>query len=105
MSDTIKRIGTDNDFLGHIGGDDFIMVMMRPARARTIARTDRRGVRPRTCRTLYDPTTRKNGYIAAKDRSRSNNVRFPLMSLSLAIVTQSAAHHELQKHRRSRGSN
>ena len=28
------------------------------------------------------------GWIAAKDR-RGNNVRFPLMSLSLAIVTQS----------------
>jgi PleD family two-component response regulator len=87
MSDTIKRIGIESDFLGHIGGDDFIIVTT-PERAenmaRTVADTFDRDVLP-----LYDPVDRKNGWIAAKDR-RGNNVRFPLMSLSLAIVTQSA---------------
>jgi PleD family two-component response regulator len=86
MSDTIKRIGIESDFLGHIGGDDFIIVTT-PQRAenlaRTVADTFDRDVPP-----LYDPADRKNGWIAAKDR-RGNNVRFPLMSLSLAIVTQS----------------
>jgi PleD family two-component response regulator len=86
MSDTIKRIGIESDFLGHIGGDDFIIVTT-PERAenmaRTVADTFDRDVLP-----LYDPVDRKNGWIAAKDR-RGNNVRFPLMSLSLAIVTQS----------------
>jgi PleD family two-component response regulator len=86
MSDTIKRIGVESDFLGHIGGDDFIIVTS-PQRAenlaRTVADTFDRDVLP-----LYDPNDRKNGWIAAKDR-RGNNVRFPLMSLSLAIVTQS----------------
>jgi PleD family two-component response regulator len=86
MSDTIKRIGTDTDFLGHIGGDDFIIVTSAQRAenlARTVADTFDRDVPP-----LYDPADRKNGYIAAKDR-RGNNVRFPIMSLSLAIVTQS----------------
>jgi PleD family two-component response regulator len=86
MSDTIKRIGTETDFLGHIGGDDFIIVTS-PQRAENMARavadTFDRDVPP-----LYDANDRKNGWIAAKDR-RGNNVRFPLMSLSLAIVTQS----------------
>lgn len=86
MSDTIKRIGEDTDFLGHIGGDDFIIVT-DPLRAenlaRAVAETFDRDVRP-----LYDVTDRTRGWIAAKDR-RGNNVRFPLMSLSLAIVTQS----------------
>jgi len=86
MSDTIKRIGIESDFLGHIGGDDFIIVTT-PQRAENMARTVAdafdRDVLP-----LYDPVDRKNGWIAAKDR-RGNNVRFPLMSLSLAIVTQS----------------
>ena len=86
MSDTIKRIGTETDFLGHIGGDDFIVVTS-PQRAerlaQTIADTFDRGVPA-----LYDPADRTKGWIAAKDR-RGNNVRFPLMSLSLAIVTQS----------------
>ena len=86
MSDTIKRIGTETDFLGHIGGDDFIMVTSAQRAenlARTVAEAFDRDVPP-----LYDPVDRKAGYIAAKDR-RGNNVRFPIMSLSLAIVTQS----------------
>jgi PleD family two-component response regulator len=86
MSDTIKRIGADTDFLGHIGGDDFIIVTSAQRAenlARTVAEAFDRDVLP-----LYDPADRKNGYIGAKDR-RGNNVRFPLMSLSLAIVTQS----------------
>ncbi|HEY5349478.1 MAG TPA: response regulator [Candidatus Lustribacter sp.] len=86
MSDTIKRGGTENDFLGHIGGDDFIIVTS-PERAenlaRTVADTFDRDVLP-----LYDPADRQKGWIAAKDR-RGNSVRFPLMSLSLAIVTPS----------------
>jgi PleD family two-component response regulator len=87
ISDRIKRIGVDTDFLGHIGGDDFIIVTSAQRAenlARTVAETFDRDVPP-----LYDAADRKNGYIAAKDR-RGNNVRFPLMSLSLAIVTQSA---------------
>jgi PleD family two-component response regulator len=86
MSDTIKRIGAETDFLGHIGGDDFIIVTSAQRAenlARTVAESFDRDVPP-----LYDPADRKNGYIGAKDR-RGNNVRFPLMSLSLAIVTQS----------------
>jgi PleD family two-component response regulator len=86
MSDTIKRVGTETDFLGHIGGDDFIIVTSAQRAenlARTVADTFDRDVPP-----LYDPADRKSGFIAAKDR-RGNNVRFPVMSLSLAIVTQS----------------
>jgi PleD family two-component response regulator len=86
MSDTIKKAGDESDFLGHIGGDDFIVVT-HPARAellaRTIAETFDRDVLP-----LYDPVDRNRGWIAARDR-RGNAVRFPVMSLSLAVVMQS----------------
>jgi GGDEF domain-containing protein len=87
MSDTLKRIGTETDFLGHIGGDDFIIVTSAERAeniARAVADTFDRDVPP-----LYDAVDRKNGWISAKDR-RGNNVRFPLMSLSLAIVMPSA---------------
>jgi diguanylate cyclase (GGDEF)-like protein len=86
MSDTIKRIGEESDFLGHIGGDDFIIVTS-PQRAENLARTVAETF-DRDVPALYTAADRKNGWIAAKDR-RGNNVRFPLMSLSLAIVTQS----------------
>jgi diguanylate cyclase (GGDEF)-like protein len=86
MSDTIKRIGAESDFLGHIGGDDFIIVTS-PTRAENLARTVAETF-DRDVPALYSAADRKTGWIAAKDR-RGNNVRFPLMSLSLAIVTQS----------------
>jgi PleD family two-component response regulator len=86
MSDTIKMLGTERDFLGHIGGDDFIIVT-DPARAETLARAVAQAF-DRDVLGLYDPGDRAKGWIAAKDR-RGNNTRFPLMSLSLAIVTAS----------------
>ena len=86
MSDTIKRVGNESDFLGHIGGDDFIIVTT-PTRAENLARTVA-DVFDRDVLALYEPADRARGWIAAKDR-RGNSVRFPLMSLSLAIVTQS----------------
>ena len=87
MSDAIKALGTERDFLGHIGGDDFIIVT-DPPRAEALAHgvTD---AFDRDVLGLYDPADRAKGWIAAKDR-RGNHTRFPLMSLSLAIVTASA---------------
>jgi PleD family two-component response regulator len=87
MSDAIKRIGRETDFLGHIGGDDFIIVT-DPQRAETLAHAVA-DTFDRDVRALYDANDRTRGWIAAKDR-RGNNVRFPLMSLSLAIVTASS---------------
>jgi PleD family two-component response regulator len=86
MSDTIKALGNERDFLGHIGGDDFIIVT-DPSRAETLARAVATAF-DRDVLGLYDAVDRAKGWIAAKDR-RGNNTRFPLMSLSLAIVTAS----------------
>jgi PleD family two-component response regulator len=86
MSDTIKRIGSESDFLGHIGGDDLIVVT-HPARAEQLANAVADAF-DRDVLALYDPADRNRGWIAAKDR-RGNPVRFPLMSLSMAIVTAS----------------
>lgn len=86
MRDAIVHLGREPDFLGHIGGDDFIVVT-HPDRAETLAQAIvaafDRDVPP-----LYDGVDRARGWIGAKDR-RGNNVRFPLMSLSLAIVRPS----------------
>jgi PleD family two-component response regulator len=86
MSDTIRRIGRESDFLGHIGGDDFIIVT-DPDRAEGLARAVVASF-DRDVPALYESLDRARGWIAAKDR-RGNSVRFPLMSLSLAIVTPS----------------
>jgi PleD family two-component response regulator len=95
MSDTIRRIGHETDFLGHIGGDDFIIVT-HPERVEGLARAVVASF-DRDAPALYDSLDRARGWIAAKDR-RGVAVRFPLMSLSLAIVTASpriATYHNI----------
>jgi PleD family two-component response regulator len=87
MSDAIERIGNETDFLGHIGGDDFIIVTS-PVRAEQLARAVADAF-DRDVPALYDPVDRAKGYISGKDR-RGNQTRFPMMSLSLAVVTESA---------------
>jgi diguanylate cyclase (GGDEF)-like protein len=81
--DAVRRRGTTWDFVGHIGGDDFIVVT-EPERAEEIAREiidefDRDIV------ALYSAKDLKQGYIETRDRRGTLN-RFPVMSLSIAIV-------------------
>jgi len=81
--DVVRRRGTTTDFVGHIGGDDFI-VATPVDRAEEIAKeiisefdTDIRG--------LYSAKDLRAGYIETRDRRGALN-RFPIMSLSVAIV-------------------
>jgi diguanylate cyclase (GGDEF)-like protein len=87
MAETIKHLGDETDFRGHIGGDDFIIVTL-PARAETIARAVCEAF-DHAIPQLYDAVDRSRGWIASRDR-RGNAMRFPIMSLSLAIVTDAS---------------
>jgi diguanylate cyclase (GGDEF)-like protein len=85
--DAIRALGDESDFLGHIGGDDFIVVTVSTrgdGLARDIAARFDAAVPE-----LYDEDDRAHKYIDAKDR-RGIPVRYPLMSLSLAVVTQNS---------------
>lgn len=81
--DIVRRRGTPTDFVGHIGGDDFI-VATQFDRAEEIAKeiisefdSDIRG--------LYSAKDLRAGYIETRDRRGALN-RFPIMTLSIAIV-------------------
>jgi PleD family two-component response regulator len=87
MSDALKQFGNGSDFLGHIGGDDFVIVT-DPACVEGLARAIVDAF-DRDVPHLYDPADRARGWIAAKDR-RGSPVRYPLMSLSMAIVANSS---------------
>jgi len=83
ISKSVKLRGEADDFVGHIGGDDFVVVT-RPAAAEAIATDiiedfDSRAV------SFYSEADRQAGFIVAKDRGgKVTNV--PLMSLTIAIV-------------------
>lgn len=84
MDWAVKRHGgTQRDFVGHIGGDDFV-TMCAQEKAERISKAIVRCF-GRLVRRLYMPADRDRGWIEC--RSREGEVRnFPLVSVSLAIV-------------------
>lgn len=82
--DAVRRRGTTDDFVGHIGGDDFIIITL-PDRAEEIAR-EILAEFDRGIRALYSPRDLRLGYVETRDRRGGVN-RFPIMSLSIAIVS------------------
>lgn len=80
----VKAKGAADDFIGHIGGDDFVIITV-PDRMRSISeeiifKFDRR------IPDFYDEADRKNGYIMGRTRQGAE-MKFPLITISIAIVT------------------
>ena len=101
-SEVIKEVGdilikhlkiTDNgdDFVGHVGGDDFIIIS-EPGRTEQkcqdiIDEFDRRIMR------FYSEKDRQKGFIIGKDR-QGNQQKFPLITMTIAIVTDNGTHFQ-----------
>jgi diguanylate cyclase (GGDEF)-like protein len=84
IEEAVKRKGSSDDFVGHVGGDDFVVItaplFMREVCAEIIRVLDEGIGR------FYNEKDRKNGYISGKNR-QGEDARFPLMTISIAIVT------------------
>lgn len=79
-----QKIGNPDDFIGHIGGDDFV-VMTTLDKMDDICQniiTDFE----KTVPSFYNETDRKKGYIIAKDR-KGEMQKTPLLSVSIGVVT------------------
>lgn len=79
----VRELGQPCDLVGHIGGDDFIVVTT-PERAALI------GIEVvdkfnRQVSSFYDPADRAQGYITYTNRSHQV-VDIPLLSVSIAVV-------------------
>jgi hypothetical protein len=71
------------DFVGHVGGDDFIVVMRSADwRERVVRVIDRFAA---TVPTLYSPEHASAGHIVAADRDGVTR-HFPLLTLSVAAL-------------------
>jgi len=80
----VQEVGNPDDFIGHIGGDDFVVVT-------TVEKTDEIckkiiGLFDKTAAMFYSETDRKNGYIMAHDR-QGKEQKVPLLSVSIGVVT------------------
>ncbi len=89
LRDAVKEKGGDGGFLGHQGGDDFVIIT-KPLRAQAvaeavIAKFD--GI----VRSVYRKEDYERGYILEQDRRSATEsgslVKFPLMAISLAGVS------------------
>jgi GGDEF domain-containing protein len=80
----LKTAGAPGDFLGHIGGDDFV-ILSPPLRAERISRGIVDGFESRI-RTFYTEQDRARGFFIGKDR-QGNERQFPLITVTIAIVT------------------
>ncbi len=83
ISEAVISIGAPNDFIGHIGGDDFVAItepdLAIPIAENVIREFDLRVVE------LYSQEDLANGYITAKDRN-GKTMQFAILGLSAAIV-------------------
>lgn len=72
------------DFIGHIGGDDFIIIA-EPHRAETLCQQIVADFDQHILK-FYTEKDRKNGFIKGKDRGGMPQ-QFPLVTVTIAIVT------------------
>ena len=76
--------GSPEDFVGHVGGDDFVVVTtpdhMRDICAEIISRFDSKAPE------YYEPRDREQGYIFGKTR-QGVDMKFPFVSISIAVIT------------------
>ncbi len=80
---SVKRHGFQNDFVGHVGGDDFIIITGTEKADRICTGIIR--CFKRLCKNFYSAEDRQCGYIQAKNRDGQNR-KFPMISISLAII-------------------
>ena len=84
VAEASQRHGGPENFLGHIGGDDFV-VLASPEQAEDLAEEIIAEFN-RAVGTLYDRTDRERGYVEVRNRLHHLE-RFPMMSLTIALVS------------------
>ncbi len=83
ISSAVKKLGNPFDFVGHIGGDDFIC-LTTPDKEELIAKECINEF-DRLIPLHYAPQDKENGFIKTKNRN-GHLTQIPIMGLSAAIV-------------------
>ncbi len=80
----VREKGHPGDFVGHIGGDDFV-VISKPDKIHEIGKEIIRQF-DMNMPGFYDPKDRETGYIVGKNR-QGVEIKFPIITFSIAVVT------------------
>jgi len=88
LTEARQAAGLEEDFVGHIGGDDFVIIS-EPPRAEEICRRIVAGFSGRIGK-FYTEKDRERGFFNGKDR-KGVAQKFPLITVTIAIVTDDGA--------------
>ena len=89
LQNTVRKYGMLSDFVGHIGGDDFVIITESGnsiTLAENIIKEFDKGITR-----FYNKEDVKNGFIVSTDRN-DNIQKFPIMTISIAIIATNVAH-------------
>lgn len=86
MGEVLDELGTDQDFLGHAGGDNFIIITTEAASQAVYKRLKERF--NEEVKSHYNFIDREQGYIVVPG-DNGENERVPLMTLSIGMVSPS----------------
>ena len=84
IGEAVAKYGSQDDFIGHIGGDDFVLITtpdLYPRICQAVIDTF-----DKTILDFYDEQDRQRGHIVGENR-QGQEVKFPLAALSIAVVT------------------
>ncbi len=84
ITDVVREYGNDSDFVGHIGGDDFIIITTNDKD--DIICSGIIDAFSRIIPLYYNREDRNRGFIELENR-RSQIEKFPIMTMSTAVVT------------------
>ena len=84
ISEAVTDHGNKDDFIGHIGGDDFV-VITTPDHYKDICEAVTKNY-DAAIPEFYDAKDKKRGHIVGENR-QGKKVSFPLATISIAVVT------------------
>jgi diguanylate cyclase (GGDEF)-like protein len=87
LTEAVAQQGNPDDFIGHVGGDDFVIITS-PDKADAIANQTVQRFDARIT-SFFQQADLDRGYIEVLDRQGVMR-RFPVMSLTVAVVTSDA---------------
>ena len=85
LQEMVVKRGATGDFLGHIGGDDFVVITV-PSRWTDVAETIREEFDARIP-AQYDPADRERGHITVHSSRQGGMQEFPFLSITILVVT------------------
>lgn len=84
IKEAVSEIGDDDDFIGHIGGDDFVIITQDSkdeALSKRVIRKFKHGIKK-----YFNELDQQRGYMLIEDK-KGRSYKTPLTTLSIAIVS------------------